>query len=167
MPKRVYAMYADERDAQGAVLELRNAGFAADEISVVRRQPDRAAPEERAESMGPAYEESTSKQSTGAGAGAVAGGLAGAGITLTLLALPGAGPVLAAGWLLAGGAIGATLGAAAGGLVGALADQGVPMAEAERFAAGVDEGQILVAVLTDEDRAEDARVIMERFGPSH
>jgi len=96
----------------------------------------------------------------GAGAGAALGGLAGLLVGLGALAIPGVGPVIAAG-PIAGALGGAGLGAMAGGLIGALTKWGVPKEKAEYYAEGVRRGGTLVSVRTDDENADLAAEIME------
>ena len=89
----------------------------------------------------------------GAGIGAGVGGTAGLLAGLGLLAIPGLGPVVAAGWLAAT-AVGAAAGAATGGIVGALTEAGVSEDEAHSYAEGVRRGGTLVSArVADSDRA--------------
>jgi len=89
----------------------------------------------------------------GAGIGAALGGAAGLLAGLGIMAIPGLGPVVAAGWLAAT-AVGAVAGGAAGGIIGALTQAGVPKEEAELYAEGVRRGGTLVtARVPDGDRA--------------
>ncbi len=99
----------------------------------------------------------------GAGVGAVAGGGAGLLAGLGALAVPGIGPVIAGGWLLAttfGALAGAAVGGAAGGLLGALANAGVPEEEAHVYAEGVRRGGTLVSVRAADDRADSIAAIL-------
>jgi hypothetical protein len=100
----------------------------------------------------------------GAGIGAVLGGLAGLLVGLGALAIPGIGPIIAAG-PLATTLAGAGLGAATGGLVGALADAGIPEGEAGVYAEGVRRGGTLVTVRAGEDMVSRATEIMNRYTP--
>ena len=89
----------------------------------------------------------------GAGLGAGVGGAAGLLAGLGLLAIPGLGPVVAAGWLAAT-AVGAAAGAATGGIVGALTQAGVSEDDAHSYAEGVRRGGTLVSArVGDADRA--------------
>jgi hypothetical protein len=92
----------------------------------------------------------------GGGAGLLAG--------IGALAIPGLGPVVAAGWLVAA-LTGAGAGAATGGLLGALTTAGVDEADAHVYAEGVRRGGNLVTVRTDETRAAQAESILARHGP--
>lgn len=99
----------------------------------------------------------------GAGLGAGVGGAGGLLAGLGLLAIPGIGPVVAAGWLAAtaaGAAAGALAGGAVGGLVGAMTSEGVPENEANVYAEGVRRGGTLVSARVDDDRATEARGIL-------
>jgi hypothetical protein len=146
---RLYDNYAD---AQKAVTRLETAGVAHSDISIVannsdnwfdsgRKDRDRDGVDDRAESAG-----------KGAGIGAGLGGAAGLLAGLGLLAIPGLGPVVAAGWL-ASTAVGAAAGAATGGLVGALTEAGVSEEDAHAYAEGVRRGGTLVSArVADADR---------------
>jgi hypothetical protein len=94
------------------------------------------------------------------------GGVGGLLTGLGLLAIPGVGPVVAAGWLVAtaaGAATGAVVGGAAGGLVGSLTGAGVPERDAQFYAEGVRRGGTLVTARVDDARASAAREILQRF----
>ncbi len=108
--------------------------------------------------------ESTGAESTGAGAGASAGTLIGGGLGLLtglgLLAIPGVGPVVAAGWLVAT-ITGAGIGAAGGGLLGSLVGAGVPEDQAHAYTEGVRRGGTLVTVRADESRASTIERVLE------
>lgn len=100
----------------------------------------------------------------GAAKGATTGGLLGGGAGLAaglgMLAIPGLGPVVAAGWLAStavGAAVGALAGGATGGLVGALTDSGHTDEEAQVYAEGVRRGGALVSVKA-RDEAEAAQI---------
>ena len=105
---------------------------------------------------------------TGAGTGASVGTLLGGGAGLLAgigaLAIPGVGPVVAAGWLIAT-LTGAGVGAAAGGLLGSLTGAGVPEEHAHVYAEGVRRGSTLVTVRAEEATAAQAEAIMQRYAP--
>ena len=148
---RLYDRYPD---AERAVRGLEAAGVPHSDISIVAnnsdnwwnsdKKPDRDRDgvDDRAEGAG-----------KGAGIGAGVGGAAGLLAGLGLLAIPGLGPVVAAGWL-ASTALGAAAGAATGGVVGALTEAGVSEEDAPLYAEGVRRGGTLVtARVADGDRA--------------
>ena len=105
--------------------------------------------------------------SSGAAAGAVTGGVVGgaAGLAASLmgLAIPGIGPIIAAGPIVAT-LTGAGVGAVAGGLIGGLTDMGVSRSDAEYYAEAVRRGGALVTVRADENRADRAAEIMRSHG---
>lgn len=100
-----------------------------------------------------------SNAGTGAGIGATAGGLAGLLTGLGLLAIPGVGPVVAAGWLVAT-AVGAAAGGTAGGILGALTKAGTNEDDARLYAEGVRRGGTLVSArVPDADRTKYEAVL--------
>jgi hypothetical protein len=147
---RLYDRYAD---AERAVTTLESAGIPHSDISIVannsddwytggKKDRDNDGVDDRAESAG-----------KGAGIGAGIGGVAGLLAGLGLLAIPGLGPVVAAGWL-ASTAVGAAAGAATGGIIGALTEAGISEEDAHTYAEGVRRGGTLVtARVPDSDRA--------------
>ena len=143
---RLYDNYAD---AQRAVQSLENAGVPHSDISIVANNSDNWYNSGKRVD-GDDVEEGAGK---GAGIGAGVGGAAGLLAGLGLLAIPGLGPVVAAGWLAAT-AVGAAAGAATGGIVGALTEAGVSKDEAPLYAEGVRRGGTLVSArVPDTDRA--------------
>jgi hypothetical protein len=101
----------------------------------------------------------------GAGIGATIGGVAGLLAGLGLLAIPGIGPVVAAGWLASTAAV-AAAGGATGGLIGALTQSGIGEPEARNYAEGVRRGGTLVTVrVRDTDRMQ-VEAIMDRHNPT-
>jgi len=100
---------------------------------------------------------------TGAVTGGVLGGAAGVAVSLMGLAIPGIGPIIAAGPIVAG-LTGAGVGAVAGGLIGGLTSLGVSEEHAEYYAESVRRGGALVTIRCDESRAERAAQIMQDHG---
>src|ERR1700694_5790822 len=159
MTVTISCLYNNYTDAEVAIKNLEAAGVKHGDISVLASNadewykgnsgklgtfPDRNLnnKDDRAEGAG-----------TGAGLGAVVGGAAGVLAGLGLLAIPGLGPVVAAGWL-ASTAVGAAAGGATGGVIGALTQSGVSGDDAHVFAEGVRRGGTLVtARVPDADRA--------------
>lgn len=97
---------------------------------------------------------------TGAASGGVAGGIAGLLAGIGALAIPGVGPLIAAGPILAalsGAAVGATVGGIAGGLIGL----GIPEFEAKRYEESVKGGNILLAVHSE--NSETTKKIKEIY----
>jgi uncharacterized protein (TIGR02271 family) len=160
-------VYQDYDTGARVVAELQRAGIPDSDISIIAnndsgwfdrnrsRRIDRDADgtDDRAEGA-----------ATGAGIGATLGGVAGLLAGLGLLAIPGIGPVVAAGWLASTAAV-AAAGGAAGGLIGALTQSGIGEREAHSYAEGVRRGGTLVTVrMPDADRAR-IEAIMDRYHP--
>src|SRR6476661_2715326 len=101
----------------------------------------------------------TSGAAAGAVTGGVVGGAAGLAASLMGLAIPGIGPIIAAGPIVAT-LRGAGVGAVAGGLIGGLTDMGVSKSDAEFYAESVRRGGALVTVRADDTRADRAADIM-------
>ncbi|MBB3452658.1 hypothetical protein FHT86_000914 [Rhizobium sp. BK313] len=126
----VTGLFDNHDDAKLAVEQLEDAGIASGNVSIVTRTSEGSKVEEQGN-------KASEGASAGAGVGAVAGGAGRLLAGLGMLAIPGVGPVVAAGWLvaaLAGAAGGAVVGGAAGGMVGALVKSGVPEEDANGFA---------------------------------
>jgi Protein of unknown function (DUF3341) len=159
MAQAVFGLAKTEAQAISMVERLKAAGFSPNDISVLF--PDKTGTKDFA------YEQHT-KAPEGAAAGAGTGGLLGGAlgwlVGIGALAIPGLGPFIAAGPIMAA-LSGAAAGAALGGLTGALIGMGIPEYEAKRYEGKVKEGNILVSVHTD-DRDERARAkrILEEAG---
>ena len=101
---------------------------------------------------------------TGATTGALAGGALGWLVGIGALAIPGLGPFIAAGPIMAALA-GAGVGGAVGGLTGALIGMGIPEYEAKRYEGRVKDGGILLSVHSDSsDEVKRAKEILEQTG---
>jgi hypothetical protein len=151
---RLYDNYAD---AQRAVTNLEAAGVPHSDLSIVANNSDSwyntGKTGKKVDRDGDGVDDRAEGAATGAGVGAGLGGAAGLLAGLGLLAIPGLGPVVAAGWL-ASTALGATAGAATGGVVGALTQAGVSSDEAPLYAEGVRRGGTLVSArVPDADKA--------------
>ena len=158
--KTVVGLFERYQDAERAVNDLTTRGFGRNEISVAAR--DTALQNRVVGDKGNAVAESAG---AGAVGGATVGGIAGLLVGLGALAIPGIGPVVAAGTLatvLGSTAAGAGIGAAAGGLIGALVGLGIPEEDAQFYAEGVKRGGVLVTVQANDDRAREALDIMRR-----
>jgi hypothetical protein len=159
MTQTVTALYDNYDDAISATRALEDAGIPASEISVVSNNADNR--------YNPDHTTNAAEDAgKGAGIGAVVGGIGGLLTGLGLMAIPGVGPVVAAGWLVAtavGAAGGAVVGGAAGGLVGSLTSAGVPEHDANFYAEGVRRGGTLVAARVPDGQASLAREILGRY----
>ncbi|QOZ73755.1 hypothetical protein [Bradyrhizobium arachidis] len=149
---RLYDSYAD---AQRAVTNLETAGVPHSDLSIVANNSDSwySTDNKKVDRDRDGVDDRAEGAATGAGIGAGLGGAAGLLAGLGLLAIPGLGPVVAAGWL-ASAALVATAGAATGGLIGALTQAGVSHEDAALYAEGVRRGGTLVSARVPEaDRA--------------
>jgi hypothetical protein len=157
--KAVFCIAQSEGQAIRIVEEARNAGFSGDDISVLF--PDKAG------SRDFAHEQST-KAPEGATAGAVTGGVLGAAagylVGIGALAIPGLGPFVAAGPIMAALG-GAAVGTATGGLTGMLVGYGMPEYEAKRYEGKVQAGNILMSIHTEDgEEVSVAKDIFKRNG---
>ncbi len=155
----VFGIYPSRANAEEAVDALRTAGFRAEDISALF--PDNQGSKDFAhEKNTKAPEGATTGGTTGAVTGGVLGWLAGIGA----LAIPGVGPLIAAGPIMAALA-GAGIGGVTGGLIGALVGMGIPEYEAKRYEGRVKEGGILLSVHCDSsDWISRAKDILHRTG---
>src|SRR5262245_52926382 len=123
MAKSIVGIFDQRSEAESAVRELIDSGFRRDDVSMIAG----TGTGEYTQST-PAADEGVSGTAAVATTGAVVGGIGGLLVGLGSLAIPGIGPVIAAG-PLATTLLGVGVGAAAGGLIGALVDVGVPEEE--------------------------------------
>jgi hypothetical protein len=147
-------LYDNYSDAQRAVTSLESAGVPHSALSIVANNSDNwYSTDKKVDRDRDGVDDRAEGAATGAGLGAGLGGAAGLLAGLGLLAIPGLGPVVAAGWL-ASTALGAVAGGATGGVVGALTQAGVSDEEAPLYAEGVRRGGTLVSArVPDADRA--------------
>jgi len=162
--KTVVGLFRNSADAERAVDALEDAGFVSDDFSIVAR--DNVIETDYDDDD---HVDAGEGAAVGAVGGATVGGLTGLLMGLGALAIPGIGPVLAAGTLAtalgsaaAGAGIGAAAGAVTGGLVGALLDAGLPEEDAHFYAEGVRRGGVLVTVHADDTHASIATGIMRQ-----
>ncbi|MFS0637985.1 general stress protein [Mesobacillus foraminis] len=147
--KHIVGVYDNEQEAISAVEDLKRQGYAAEDISVIGRNNEEV--EEINDATGTKTEEGLA---AGAATGGILGGLTGLLAGIGALAIPGIGPIVAAG-PIAATLTGAAVGAGAGGLTGALIGMGIPEEDADRYEGYVKEGKILVVVERREDRVQD------------
>lgn len=185
MDKTIVALYDNRDDAQKAIKDLVDHGINRNEISLVTSHSQ--------ENLGAMHAEETpnspkvqrgepvpgedqpsvvdSEARTGAGIGAILGGVGGLLVGLGALAIPGIGPVLAAGPLaaalggVAGAGTGAIAGGAAGGIVGALSESGVPKETAGYYEEGIRRGGTLVTMRLPDLEVDNAKRILDQHHP--
>jgi len=157
--KSVFCIATSRTQADDIVGQLKSANFSSDDISVLF--PDKDSTRDFA------HEKNTKAPEgavTGAGTGGVIGGALGWLAGIGALAIPGIGPFIAAGPIVAA-LSGAAVGAAAGGITGALIGMGIPEFEAKRFEGKVKAGNILISVHADSsDEIKRAKDIFSSAG---
>jgi uncharacterized membrane protein len=156
MRETIVALFDNSSDAHAAVRELVDNGFTREAISIVGRE----GADQYGELLDPMPMDDTVE---GVASGALLGGLTGLVVGLFALAIPGVGPVIAAG-PIAAALTGAGVGAVTGGLVGALVDLGYDEDTAGHYAEGVRRGGVLLTVNTG-NRHDLAHSIISRFNP--
>lgn len=163
---RAYDSYAD---ARSVVTALEDAGIPHSDISLIGNEGKTAGTTTGTTDHTLAHDEKTEDAEQGAGTGASIGTILGGGVGLLAgigsLAIPGVGPVIAAGWLIAtltGAGVGAAVGGGAGGLVGMLTGAGVPDEDAHVYAETVRRGGNLVSVRADDSQAALVESVLDR-----
>jgi hypothetical protein len=155
--RAVLGIYPNYSSLEYAVEVLKEAGFRKSDISVLF--PERAGSKDFAHDKGTRVPEGAA---TGAGTGALLGGALGWLVGIGTLAIPGLGPFIAAGPIMAALA-GMGVGGAVGGITGALIGMGIPERQAKHYEVRVKEGGILLSVHSDNsDWAKRAKGILER-----
>lgn len=161
MNKKIVGVFQNEHEASRAIEDLKSRGFLTEDISVIARDK---------RDVDAISDETGTKAPEGMASGAATGGLLG-GVTGLLagigaLAIPGIGPIIAAGPIAATLA-GAAVGAGTGGLVGGLIGLGIPEDEAESYDNYVDEGRILVMVDADSSRSNDVYAVFRNHNSAN
>lgn len=155
----VFGIYNSRSHAESAVDRILNAGFTNNDISVLL--PD-------AQSSKDFAHEKETKAPEGATAGVTAGGALGGTLGLLAgigaLAIPGVGPLIAAGPIM-GALAGLGVGGAVGGIIGALVGMGIPEYEAKRYEGRVKDGGVLLSVHCDtSDEVSRAKDLLKETG---
>ncbi len=150
MAKAVFCIATSHSQAEGIVNQLKAAGFSNNDISVLF--PDKRGTKDFAHEQ---HTKAPEGAAAGAGTGGILGGALGWLAGIGALAIPGIGPFIAAGPIMAA-LSGAAVGAAIGGIAGALIGMGIPEYEAKRYEGKVREGNILISVHTENWREVDS-----------
>ena len=155
----VVGLTSSHEQAENIVNELQRAGFSSDDVSALF--PDKKGTRDFA------HEKNTKAPEgaiTGASAGGAIGGTLGLLAGIGALAIPGLGPFIAAGPIMAA-LSGAAAGATVGGVAGALIGMGIPEMEAKRYEGKIKSGNILLSVHVDSSEERDrAKKIFESGG---
>ncbi len=157
--KAVFGLFNERSTLEKAIRDLKDHEFFASDISVLMSSTGETK-QFALENSTKAPEASMISAISGAALGGTLGWLAGVG----MLAIPGVGPLVAAGPIMAALA-GTTLGGAFGGVAGALVGLGIPEYEAKRFESSINQGGILISVRVTDNTAEAlAKDILNRCG---
>jgi hypothetical protein len=171
MTQTITRLFDQYSDATRAINELSALGVARDDVSILSNRGDDATiPTTAGADAGLTHSvEDVNNHGDidrGASTGALLGGVGGLLAGLGLLAIPGLGPIVAAGWLVAtitGAGIGAAGGAATGGIVGALKNAGHSEDDANVYSEGVRRGGTLVAARVPDELLPQAEAVMQRY----
>jgi hypothetical protein len=165
MSQTITRLFDNYADATIAVRELEQLGIPHDDLSIVASNADGHHDDRSANDHEGVNDHGD--VSRGVSTGAVLGGAGGLLAGLGLLAIPGLGPIVAAGWLAAtaaGAGIGAAGGAATGTIVGALKEAGHDENDAHVYAEGVRRGGSLVSAKVPDELVSDAEAVLDRNG---
>ena len=155
----VFGIVKSHSQAEQIVQDLQDAGFPASEISILL--PDNEGKHDIGHVKATKAPEGAT---TGAATGGVAGGVLGLLAGIGALAIPGVGPFIAAGPIMAA-LSGAAIGATSGGIVGALIGMGIPEIEAKRYEDKLKTGNYLIAIhVHDGDEKDRAKQIFQNAG---
>ena len=173
MTTTISRLYDDYASAQAAVRNLEAEGVDSGDISVVASNAERwfknysgdnvKHVDIRHDKDRDGVDDRTEGARTGAGIGGAAAGAAGLAAGLGLLAIPGIGPIVAAGWA-ASTLAGVVAGSVTGGIVGFLVESGVSKDDANVYAETIRRGGALVVARVSDDRASRYRAILDRSG---
>jgi hypothetical protein len=154
-----FGIYSSRMTAEAAVDQLTAAGFSNQDVSVL--MSDNQGSKEFATEKNTKAPEGTT---TGVGVGGAIGGTLGLLAGIGALAIPGVGPLIAAGPIM-GALAGLGVGGAVGGIVGALVGMGIPEYEAKRYEGRVKDGGILLSIHCDSsDEISRAKDILKATG---
>lgn len=155
----VFCIARDEAQAVNIVERLRTAGFSNNSISALL--PDKRGTRDFAHEQ---HTKAPEGAATGAGTGGVLGGALGWLAGIGALAIPGVGPLIAAGPIMAA-LSGAAVGAALGGISGALIGLGLPEFEAKQYEGKIRSGNVLLSVHSEShEQTNTAKRIFEEAG---
>jgi uncharacterized membrane protein len=173
MATNIVALYDDLSTAQQVVRALRDAGIPSADISLVALDAAGEYGKYITKTTTKVKDSTADGVDAGAGVGALVGGLGGLLVGLGALAIPGIGPVLAAGPLatavaaIVGAGVGAAAGGAVGGIIGGLVDLGIPEEQAHYYAEGIRRGGVLVTARTSDVDTQRVHGILNRYSPAN
>lgn len=161
----VVAVFSSHDQAEHAVRTLRDEGFRENEISIAAKDEGQGQGEQDDQQSGgfgmEAGDDGMMGDNVGDGVawGGALGGIAGLMAGAGALAIPGIGPIIAAGPIAA-----ALSGAVAGGVAGGLIDMGIPEAEGQRFEQEIKQGKALAIIECEREKAKQAESILREAG---
>lgn len=162
--KRAVGVFKRQEDIESIIHDLKDGNYDMSRVSLIARNvEDIEGAREVTEKHG---NEAKEGAAAGATAGTVLGGVGGFLVGVGLLAIPGIGPILAAGVeisTLASTAAGAGIGAAAGGIIGALVGMGIPEERAKVYNQRVKAGDHLIMVSGTDDELRGIENLMRRY----
>ncbi|HBQ65109.1 MAG TPA: hypothetical protein DD727_09390 [Clostridiales bacterium] len=164
MSKTIAAVFSQREDAEKASLALKEEGFELRHLSIVAKQPEKPAAEQKdreddEDDEGDEGEPIRDNISDGIVTGGILGGLAGLLIGAGSLAIPGLGIIAAAGPVA-----GLLSGVVTGGVVGGLVDLGIPEDSSKKYEKEIREGRILMSLSTSYEKVEEAVKIIKENG---
>jgi hypothetical protein len=161
MTRTITRLFDNYDNARDAVAELERIGIPHSDLSIVANNAHGTHDDDGHD------RDDHSALGGAAGTGAVVGGVGGLLAGLGLLAIPGIGPIVAAGWLAStalGAVVGGGVGAAAGGIVDALKNAGHTEDEANVYAEGVRRGGTLVSARVEDHRVGETEAVLDGLG---
>jgi hypothetical protein len=157
--KSVFCIATSRQQAEQIIEQLKSGNFSNNDISLLF--PDKGTTRDFAHEK---HTKAPEGAVTGAASGGVAVGILGWLVGIGALAIPGVGPFIAAGPIVAA-LSGAAIGAAVGGIAGGLVGLGIPEIEAKRYEGKIKQGNILISVHADNsDEINRAKEIFTRAG---
>ena len=172
MTQTITRLFDSYDDATRAVDDIAALGISHDDLSILGNRPGTAATDTHSRHDHADHNHDIKDVNDhgdvdrGATTGALLGGVGGLLAGLGLMAIPGLGPIVAAGWLAAtvtGAGIGAAGGAATGGIVGALKDSGHSEDDANVYSEGIRRGGTLVSARVADEVASQVEAVMQRY----
>jgi len=161
--QRAIGVFKRREDLEGALRALKDDNFDMNRVSLIARHMDEVKGAEDLKKTDRGDTEAQEGAGIGATTGTVLGGLGGLLVGLGVLAIPGVGPILAAGAeinALAATLAGAGIGAATGGIVGALVGLGIPEEDARAYNKRIEAGEYLLMVTGSPDEVRRAESIL-------
>lgn len=166
-PMRAVGVLPNREAAESALDALKKSGFTAEKVSLIAKDTERNDQLNNADVSDAVAEQAEEGAAAGAVTGSALGGLGGLLVGLSTLAVPGVGPVLAAGTVgtvLATALAGSGIGAASGSLAGAFAGIGIPNDQADVYGDRISQGDYVLLVEGTDEEIRQAELILGERG---